>query len=150
GKDNTPAIMPYVSFAMFFLLFSSVYVEMRVLAFKEKRPQYGINPPPFKGLLYGFIGIVPLVLVQVLLIVLAVPADYAVLKQRVLQGFTGPLYWFARLLGNAPVDYVLSLVWVVVFAGIGYFAGHKDFLISAYLRQKLGIKATPKKRPSRR
>ncbi len=143
--DNTPKVMPYVSFILFLLLFCSVYIEMRNIAFKEKRPQYNINPSPFKGLLYGFLGIIPLVIIQGILIMIQVPEDYTVLLRRVYQGLSGPLYWFARLLGNAPIHYMISFILVVFMAALGYYAGHKEFYLVAFIRNKLGIKKKVKK-----
>lgn len=145
AKDNTPQIMPFFSFLLFWVLFYLVYIEMRVLAFKEKRPQYNINPSPYKGIFYGVIGILPLVIIELILILVKVPKDYTQLMGRIYQGFAAPLYWFAKLIGNAPIHYVLSFVLVIVAAFLGYFAGHKDFMLVSVLRKKLGIKSTPKK-----
>lgn len=145
AKDNIVGFMPYLSFAIFLMLFFSVYVEMRILAFKEKRPQYHINPSPYKGFLYGVIGIIPLVIIQTVLMLIRVPEDFAILKRRAYQAFSGPLYWFSKLLGNEPIHYVLSFLLVVLMAGLGYYAGHKDFLITELIRQKLGIKKKVKK-----
>ncbi len=143
---NISAIMPFVSFLLFLFLFFSVYVEMRNIAFKEKRPHYQINPSPFKGLLYGFIGSLPLAAVQGVFMLLQVPEDYTVLVRRLYQGFSGPLYWFAKLLGNDPVHYLLSLILVIVISGLGYFAGHKEFYLVAFIRKKLGIKTKAEKK----
>lgn len=146
AKDNTPTVMAIVSFLLFLMLFASLYTDMRDIAIKEKRPQYEINPPPYKGLLYGAMGVLPLVIIQVVLILIVVPEGFTELLRRFYQGVNGPLYWFSKLIGNAPVHYVLSYILVVVIAGLGYFAGHKGFFIVAFIKNKLGIKTKPKKR----
>jgi hypothetical protein len=146
AKDNTPTVMVYISFLLFLLLFLSLYTEMRDIAIKEKRPQYEINPPPFKGFVYGIMGAIPLVLIQTVAVLIVVPEDIKTLIRKLYQGINGPLYWFSKLIGNAPVHYIVSYILVVVIAGIGYFAGHNNFYIVAFIKQKLGIKTKPKKR----
>jgi hypothetical protein len=34
---------------------------------------------------------------------------------------------------------------VVIIAGMGYYAGHKDFMLVDFIRRKLGIKKPAKK-----
>ncbi|NMA67693.1 MAG: hypothetical protein GX957_15930 [Clostridiaceae bacterium] len=143
-ENNESAIFTY-SIIIFLLMFSSIYIEMSKIAFKEKRPQYNINPPPFKGLLYGFIGIIPLVLVEVIIFMIKFPEDLLTLHKRIYQGFAGPLYWFAKVIGNEPVHYLVSFILVVIIAGLGYFAGHKNFYLIPFLREKLGINKRSKK-----
>lgn len=145
AKGNAEGVMFYYSLVFFLLMFYFIYVEMRVMAFKEKRPQYNINPSPFKGLLYGAIGIVPLVAVELVFILIKFPEDLLTLKKRLYQGFAGPLYWFAKLIGNGPVHYLLSFAILVIIAFLGYYAGHRDFMLVNYIYNKLGIK---RKKPS--
>jgi len=139
--------MTAFSFLVFLFLFYIVYVDMRVMAFKEKRPQYNITPPPYKGVFYGIIGMIPLVLFQAVLLLLKFPEDLQVLKRKLYQGFAGPLYWLSRLLGDDPAHYVVSFAILIVIAGLGYYAGYKEFYIVSFIRQKLGIK--PKQKPGR-
>ena len=61
-NSNETAVFVY-SIIIFLLMTPTIYIEMSRLAFKEKRPQYNINPSPFKGVYYGFIGVIPLILV---------------------------------------------------------------------------------------
>ncbi|NLU52490.1 MAG: hypothetical protein GXX10_06470 [Clostridiaceae bacterium] len=143
-KDNANTFVFCYSLVMFLVMFYLIYVEMRVMAFKEKRPQYNINPSPFKGLLYGFIGIIPLIVIELVLIFVSFPEDLLTLKKRLYQGFAGPLYWFSSLIGNEPVHYVISFVLLVVIAFLGYYAGHKDFLLVTFVYDKLGIKRNKK------
>lgn len=145
AKNDVSAGMIWLSVITFLLMFFSVYTEMRDTAFKEKRPQYDINPPPFKGLLYGIIGIAPLVIVEIVLMLIKVPEDLLVLKRRVWQGFASPLYWIARLFGNTPVCYILAFIVVIIIAGLGYYAGYKGVYPAAAIRRKLGLNKKVKK-----
>lgn len=140
AEENSPSVLAVFSFFVFLALFYMVYVEMRVIAFKEKRPQYNINPSPYKGLLYGLIGIIPLVVCQIILTVIKIPEQYVTLKRRLYQGFSGPLYWLANLLGNDSIHYVISFLVLIIIAGLGYYAGYKEFYLFTVIRNKLGIK----------
>ncbi|NLB77692.1 MAG: hypothetical protein GX796_02275 [Clostridiaceae bacterium] len=140
AKENAQNAITYLSVGIFIMLFFNVYVDMRNLAFNEKRPQYNINPPSYKGFLYGLIGIVPLVGVQIVLIMIKLPEEYTTLHRRIYQGFGGPLYWITRILGDGSVHYLISFVVLIIIAGLGYLAGFNSFYLLNYISQKLGIK----------
>lgn len=144
ARGNTPEFIPWLSFLTFLILFLAVYNEMRVLGFKENRPQYNINPPPYKGLLYGAVGVLPILLVQLVILAISVPEGYEGLKRRIFQLVSGPLYWIARILGNEIWHYCLALVSIIVIAFLGYLAGHRRFYITAWLKQTLGTKKEKK------
>jgi hypothetical protein len=90
--------------------------------------------------LYGLIGIVPLVGVQIVLIMIKLPEEYTTLHRRIYQGFGGPLYWITRILGDGSVHYLISFVVLIIIAGLGYLAGFNSFYLLNYISQKLGIK----------
>ncbi len=144
AKDGMENALTIFSFLIFLFLFYTVYVEMRVIALKEKRPQYNINPPAYKGIFYGIIGIIPLTLFQVILLMLKVPEDFLTFKRRLYQGFGGPLYWFSKFLGDEPIHYIISFILIIIIAGLGYFAGYKDFYFLNFIRDKLGMKKKAK------
>ncbi|HOQ74962.1 MAG TPA: hypothetical protein PK369_00160 [Thermoclostridium sp.] len=144
ARENTPQAMPWLSFATFLVLFFAVYNEMRSLAVKESRPQYNINPSKFKGLLYGALGVIPILLVQLIIIAIRVTEPYAVFRRRIFQLVSGPLYWLARILGNEIWHYFLAVASIIIIAFLGYFAGHKKFYITAWLRETLGTKKSKK------
>jgi membrane protease YdiL (CAAX protease family) len=148
AKEGSAGFVPLFSFLVFLLSFYTIYVDMRNIAFKEKRPQYNINPSPFKGLFYGLIGVIPLIILQIIVMNLGFPESLQTFQRRIYQGIGGPLYWFTRLIGNQPLHYLLSFILIVIIAGLGYFAGHYEFYMAAYVRKLLGIK--PKKRPPKR
>lgn len=147
AKDSVSSVMPWFSFLIALLTVMAIYVEMRTTAFKEKRPQYGINPSPFKGFIYGLIGIVPYLLIEIIILLVQVPTDLETLKLRLFQGVASPLYWLARLMGNKIPYYFIAWLFVVLIAALGYYAGYREFYVMAWIRQKLGIK--PKKRVHR-
>jgi hypothetical protein len=149
-KDNPRNAITYLSIVIFIILFYNIYVDMRNIAFKEKRPQYNINPPFYKGFIYGLMGIIPLVAIQIILIMIKVPKEFETLHRRLYQGFGGPLYWISRLLGDQSVHYVISFTVLAFIAGAGYFAGFKDFYLLNFIRQKLGIKRKEKKEAAKK
>lgn len=144
GQNNMPKIMPWISFVVFLLLFFSVYTEMRNFAHKEKRPQYNINPPPYKGLIYGLIGIIPILVMQAVILLISVPADYEAFRRRVFQLLSGPLYWIAKISGNGIYTYMIALVSIVIIAFLGYLAGYREFFLAALIRNKFGKKKIKK------
>lgn len=147
SNDGSAGFVPVFSFLVFLVTFYVVYVDMRTMAFKEKRPQYGINPSPFKGLFYGLIGVIPPIVLQIIVMSLSIPEPLQTFQRRIYQGIGGPLYWFTRIIGTQPIHYFLSYVLVILIAGLGYYAGHREFYFVSTMRNLLGIK--PKKRPHR-
>jgi len=147
ARENTPQAMPWLSFFTFLILSSSVYTEMRRLGMMESRPQYNLNPSKFKGLLYGTIGAIPILAVQLIVHLIRVSEPFVVLKRRIFQLVSGPLYWLAKLLGNEIWHYFLSVFSIVIIAFLGYFAGHKKFYITIWLRDTLGTRKVKKTQP---
>ncbi len=144
ARENTPKAMPWLSFATFLILFYGVYTEMRSLGVKESRPQYNINPSKFKGLLYGTIGVIPILIVQLIALAIRIDEPFEILKRRIFQLVSGPLYWLARLLGNEIHHYFAALVSIIIMAFLGYFAGHKKFYLTTWLKETLGTKKDKK------
>lgn len=140
AKENIERGITIFSIVIFLVLFSMVYTDMSDIAFREKRPQYAINPPPYKGFLYGFIGIIPIFLLQLLYYIVNIPVNgdaevLLTLKRRILQALTGPLYWLASLISKEVYAYHLVLLLIPIIAGLGYLAGHHEF----YILRKLKI-----------
>jgi len=139
AKENIERGIYIFSIIIFLILFSMVYTNMSSIAFKEKRPQYNINPSPYKGFFYGLVGTIPIFLIQLLYylvdLVVFIPEDLLTLKRRVLQAFTGPFYWLAKMISNETWAYHAVLLIIPVIAGLGYLAGHYEF----YIMKKLKI-----------
>lgn len=144
ARENTPKAMPWLSFFTFLILFYGVYNEMRSLGVKESRPQYNINPSKFKGLLYGTIGVIPILIIQLIALAIRIDEPFEILKRRIFQLVSGPLYWLARLLGNEIYHYFASLVTIIVMAFLGYFAGYNKFSLTTWLKKTLGTKRDKK------
>lgn len=144
GKEATPQIMPWLSFAIFWVLFFTVYNDMRTIAHKEKRPQYNINPSPYKGLLYGLIGILPILAIQAIVISIKVPEDFVDFRIRVFQLISGPLYWIAKVFGNKIWMYMAANLSIIIMAFLGYLAGHNEFFIWLWIKNTLGKKRVKK------
>jgi len=144
ARGETPAFIPWISFATFLILFYLVYVDMRNIGFKENRPQYNLNPSRFKGLLYGAIGVLPVLIIQLAVLAVNVPEGYEGLKRRIFQLVSGPLYWIAKILGNEAWHYCATLVSVMLMALLGYLAGHCKFYLTTWLKTTLGTKKESK------
>jgi len=144
ARGETTVFIPWISFATFLILFYLVYVDMRNIGFKENRPQYNLNPSRFKGLLYGAIGVLPILIVQLAVLVANVPEGYDGLKRRIFQLVSGPLYWIAKILGNEAWHYCATLVSIVLMALLGYLAGHSKFYLTTWLKTVLGTKKDSK------
>ncbi|NLY18718.1 MAG: hypothetical protein GX045_07160 [Clostridiaceae bacterium] len=134
-KDNMERGIFVFSIILFLIMSSMIYTGMIDTAIREKRPQYNINPPPYKGFLYGIIGTIPIFLIQLIYYTVRVPEEFLTLKRRVLQAFTGPLYWLARFISREVWAYHLVLLVIPVIAGLGYLAGYHEF----YILRKLGV-----------
>ena len=127
-KDSFYAWLPLYSFILFVLMFLIIYSDMRKLAVKERKPQYNLNPYPFKGLVLGLIGFSPLILLELvypLLIFGSEPLNRV--KHLVLNTLMGPLYFVVRL-GNGSVwAYAAASLVVPVIAMLAYLAGYYGF-----------------------
>jgi len=133
-KENIETGITIFSVIIFLIMFAMMYTNMSDIAFREKRPQYNINPPPYKGFIYGVIGTLPILLVQLVYYVVSVPEELLTLKRRVLQAFTAPLYWLAKLISHDEWAYHAVLLVIPVIAGLGYMAGYYGFYITKKLK----------------
>ncbi len=133
-EDNVVTGITIFSFVVFFIMASMIYTNMGDTAFREKRPQYDINPSPYKGFIYGLIGIAPLFLIQLVYYLVNVPEELLMLKRRILQSFTAPLYWFASIISHDEWAYHVALLLIPIVAGLGYLAGYHEFYIFKKLK----------------
>jgi hypothetical protein len=72
-------------------------------------------------------------------------------KRRILQAFTGPLYWLAKLISYEIWAYHVVLLVIPVIAGLGYLAGHYEFYIMKKLKifDKVKSKAKDKRKTNK-
>lgn len=143
AKENLETGINIFSIVIFLIMFSMMYTNMSETAFKEKRPQYNINPSQYKGFMYGLIGVLPLFIIQFIYYFISVPEEFITLKRRILQAFTGPLYWLARMISHDIWAYHIVLLVIPVITGLGYLAGYHGF----YIFRKLKIFDKLKKKP---
>jgi NhaP-type Na+/H+ or K+/H+ antiporter len=144
-KDDLEKGIFIFSILIFLIMFLMIYTSMSDIAFREKRPQYNINPPPYKGFLYGIIGTLPLFIIQLFYYAISVPEELLTLKRRILQAFTGPLYWLAQMISLDVWAYHLVLLVIPVISGLGYLAGYHEFYILRKLKIIKNVKQDPKK-----
>ncbi len=133
-KNNLETGVFIFSIIIFLVFFSMTYTNMSEVAFKEKRPQYGIHPSPYKGFLYGVIGMLPILILQLVNYFIPYGDRLLTFERRVLQGLTSPLYWLASLISDQSWTYHLVLLVIPIIAGLGYLAGHHEFYIMRRLK----------------
>jgi len=128
--------LPLFSLFIFFLMSLLIYVDMKALAHKEKRPQYtGMHPYPFKGIILGSIGILPIGVVILITSLITLGEFYEILKPTIIKGVLGPVYFFIPLAGNGAAGYILAGISVPVAAMLGYLAGHFDFELGVKIKE---------------
>lgn len=137
AKDNLGPWLAVYSFAVFLLMFSIIYTDMKQLAVKEKRPQYNLKPYPIKGLVLGTLGFLPFILMQFIYPFINFNQQTADrLKELVLKTMLAPMYFILRLGGNSIAAYIIASLAVPIIAMLGYMAGYYGFELMAGLRKK--------------
>lgn len=134
------------SFVIFLILAMLVYADMNRLAVKEKRPQYDLKPYPVKGLVYGLLGYLPvlvLILVYPLINVESTAINVANLKHLLLNALMGPLFFLIKLGNETMQAYIIAWFVVPVLAMLGYLAGYYGFELGSVYRKF--VKANPEK-----
>jgi len=134
AKSNFERWIGLYSFTIFLLMFFMIYNDMKDLAIKEKRPQYNINPKPFKGVFYGLVAIVPFLLILLAYPFINVPKEFVILKLRLMQGFAGPLYWLAKWISGEYWSYIVAFFVIPVISMLGYWAGYREFYFASRLK----------------
>ena len=145
--DKPGPVVRWVSGLLSLLLFALVYKDMQEIAIKERRPQYGINPKPPRGLLLGLAGMIPIWFVQGVIVLLPLTGSET-LRLRLLQAVSVPFYWLAAILGGAAWLYPILILATSLMALCGYVAGLRDFYLMQRFYKLIGY--TPKKRVRRK
>ncbi|HEX2946257.1 MAG TPA: hypothetical protein VHT96_09925 [Clostridia bacterium] len=123
-KGNLYRWLPLYSAIFFIIAYLAIYSDMRELAKKEKKPQYQLNPYPFKGAVYGLIGIIPvsvLVLAGSLMHFSNFTADR--MRHLFVNALLGPLYFLFGTLKESIAGYIIALLTLPLIAMLGYLAG---------------------------
>jgi hypothetical protein len=123
-KGNLYKWLPWYSALILIIGFMAIYSDMKELAKKEKKPQYELKPYPFKGAVYGLIGVIP---VSVLAIVGSLihfnnfSADR--IRHLLVNTILGPLYIIYGSMNESVAGYIISLALLPLIAMLGYLAG---------------------------
>ena len=124
-KETFLAWLPWYSLLLFIFLFYVVYIDLKELAAREKKPVYNMHPYPLKGLVYGLIGAVPLAAVVAVLKFLVSFQDEIAenIKRVVVNGFLGPLLFVVKWGNDTDLAYFVSILLIPVITMLGYLAG---------------------------
>jgi hypothetical protein len=124
-KDNFYKWLPVYSIIFFLLMLVLIYTDIRKLAAKEKRPQYDLNPYPFKGFILGLIGFSPIILIELIYPLIVLDSETLVrIKHLALNTILGPLYFIIRFAGGTAAAYVIASLIVPLIAMLAYLAGY--------------------------
>lgn len=123
-------IFSIYSALMLIILFAIIYSDNKRLAIKEKKSYSAVPCYPLKGLVLGFIGFSPVILIELIypFISLNNQGLYDI-KQLILNTFMAPLYPIYKSLNEMPIGYVLASLVVPAIAMIGYLAGYYGFRV---------------------
>ena len=131
------SLLPVYSIALFIFIAFLTYTDMKELAIMEKKPQYELDPKPWKGLVMGLIAIVPLAVVEMVLASLRFGNDTAErIRHLIINGFVGPMYFIVRLFNESIVGYIAAILLLPAVAGLGYLLGYHGINIMKKLRKK--------------
>jgi len=126
-KDKFYTWLPLYSIIIFLFAFYIIYGEMKVLAIKEKRPQYDLHPYPMKGLLYGIFAIIPIATISGTLSLLRLESGIADrIRHVAINTLLGPVYFIIRWMKESFVGYVIAILVIPVLAMLGYLAGYYE------------------------
>ena len=141
SRGNVESYLPIYSGIIFILLFSIIYSKMSKIAEIENNPSYNFNPSIFRGIIYGIIGIVPLIIILNILYLIPVASVFETFKLRIIQVYIGPLYWIASLSSHNIITYCLAFLVVPIISMLGYLAGNKKVYlfknIWEYIKEKI-------------
>lgn len=142
--DKFNSWLPAYCFIGFIFIAFLTYTDMKELAKKEKKPQYELDPKPWKGLVIGLTGFIPVALVVSVLALLRFEAEYAErIKHLVINGLIGPVYFVARLANESVIGYIAAVLLIPAVAAVGYLMGYYGIDIMKKLRKKDQIQEKP-------
>lgn len=122
--------LPVYSVVNFLLLFLILYNDYKMLAMKERKPQYNLNPYRLKGFYMGVLGFLPVVIAVTVLFSIRFEDELAArLAELVAKGFLGPVYFILRAGGETFLTYAGAMFTVPAIAALGYLAGYHNFSI---------------------
>ncbi len=135
--DKFGALLPIYSFVIFLLAFLLIFSETKKLAIKEKKPQYELHPYPFKGFVYGLIGFLPMIVLEVVSVFISFGNEVGDnLKHIAVNSIMGPLFFIIKLFGESVLGYIAASLAIPVVAMLGYMAGYYGINIIKSIRKK--------------
>jgi hypothetical protein len=136
AKEHFYRWLPIYAFVIFLLMFILIFSDMKKIAQKEKRPQYNIKAFPFKGLIIGFFGVLPIAIIEMLYpFILFDSAVLSRLKHVILNVLLGPVYSFISIGKGSLTGYICATAIVPVIAMLGYLAGFYSFDANIFLKK---------------
>ncbi len=122
-------IMPY-SIVIVIFLSIIIYSDMKRVGIREKKPTSVASSFPLKGLLLGFIGFSPIIVIELVFLAIALSGNnLSDLQHILLNTSMAPLYSIFKALHEMPVGYALASFVVPVVSMIGYLAGYHGFRV---------------------
>lgn len=138
--DKFNAWLPAYCLIGFAFIAFLTYTDMKELAVKEKKPQYELDPRPWKGLVMGLLGFIPVALVVSVLSLLRFETEFAErLKHLAINGILGPVYFVVRLFNESIIGYIAAILLIPAVAAIGYLMGFYGIDIMKKIRKKKPI-----------
>ena len=125
AKEKFNELLPIYCIGIFIITFYIIYLDMKNLATKEKKPQYEEKSYPMKGFVYGVIGFFPFALLESISVLIIFKDQFGDrIKHVFINILMGPLYFIIRFLGESPLSYILASLVIPLVAMLGYLAGY--------------------------
>lgn len=140
AKENLYKWLPLYCIIIFLFTFFLIYSDMKALAIKEKKPQYELKPYPMKGLVYGLVASIPVIIVTGVLSLLHFE-DSVVdrIIHIVINTLLGPMYFIIGWMKESVFGYAAAILVIPILAMLGYLAGHFDINILKTIFKKKNV-----------
>jgi hypothetical protein len=130
AKDNIDVWAVLYSFIVGMLMFLVIWTDIYEMAKKEKKPMYKLDPSPHKGLLIGFIGMLPAyILSAAAFIFTGMMGEEIPLTPELINiindAFLSPMFFIISLLDRSPAAYVTAYAAVPLICYLAYLMGNK-------------------------
>lgn len=127
---------------MFFIsLYFYIYSTFKTIGGKEIQRRYTGKTYKSKGVVYGLIGIIPIVLVYLVAFSFKLETLSLInIRKTILNYLSAPIYFIVRFSGSFVWSYLLAISVVPIISGIGYWAGHTGFYFEQLFKKRDGEK----------
>ncbi len=123
--ENLYTWLPLYCIIVFIFTFILIYADMKALAIKEKKPQYELNPYPLKGLVYGLLAIIPVILIIGMLSLIRFDSSIADrISHLAINTLLGPMYFIIGWMKESILGYAAAILVIPILAMLGYLAGY--------------------------